>query len=197
MKQEFLPTKVFVCFYDRSSDWRGKLIKWLSLTKTHHCGIMLERDNKVVLLASDKTHKAKFVDACRFHGVLYHPFAVIELGISDVSLRQLNNLISMPYIGDARSMVFWYFFGRKIFPKLIPASCSLITCYMLRLCGFMVKDHVMPKDLYKELTCATNNDIWTSRSWEDYLSDLTSRRGVCLRDDTEDGVLRWTLKSNG
>jgi len=195
MRYEVLPTKVSVCFYDRSKDWRAKIIKYSALTDIHHCGIMLDREGSRVVLASDKSHKAKFVDADKFHNLVYAPIKVVELDEAHVSLQQLTDFLyshdklkwkpltddeaanykpkkypSYRYIGDARSIIFWYFLGRFILPKLLPPSCALMTCYLLRICGFKVGDHVQPKTLYKELDDAANYNSWTSWGWKDYAS---------------------------
>ena len=179
---ELLPTKVSVAFYNRSSDWRGKIMDVLCLTNIHHCGIILHRKEGEVVLASDKTHIAKFVDAAFFHKHAYQPLAVLDLGESLVSLQQLTDFLyshekmawttkepkprecDYSYIGDARSIIFWFFVGRFIFPKLLPPSCALITCYLLRLCGFKIGNYVEPKTLYKELIHAINSNRWSSSS---------------------------------
>jgi len=173
MSYIFEPTRVSVCFYDMSGNWRGKLIKLLSLTNLHHCGILLEREEKRIVLTSDKTHKAKFVDADKFHKHLYQPVKVMEYKAeADVSIQQLTNFLygrGYSYIGDMRSVLFWFFLGRLAFPRMLPPSCALLVCYLLRMCGIEVESHVEPRKLYKELNNAANSDSWTSRSWEDYL----------------------------
>ena len=148
---ELLPTNVSVAFYDRSSDWRGKIIKYSTLTDIHHCGIILGRKEGSVVLASDKTHKAKFVDTDRFHKICYQPTHIINMGEHHVSIQQLTEFLHNPYIGDARSLVFWLLGGRYLFPRLLPNSCALVTCYLLRLCGIPVGNHIHPKTLYKEI----------------------------------------------
>jgi len=146
-----LPTKVSVVFYDRSVDRRTKLISLLTQTKIHHCSIILERDGEIIELASDKRHRAKFVDRAVIERLYPKTIATIDMGEASVSIKQLTDFLKNPYIGDARSLLFWYFIGRYLFPRLLPPSCALITCYLLRLCGFKVKNHIEPKTLYKEL----------------------------------------------
>ena len=190
MSYTFKPTKVSVCFYDRSDDWRGKVIKYLTRSDIHHCGILLERDDKSIILASDKSHKAKFVDSKRFHGYAYQPTHVFDFEEVPVSIQQLTDFlyshdkqawreksskletrrINYDYMGDGRSLVFWFFLGRFILPRLLPPSCALITCYLLRMCGIKVNTHVEPRTLYKELDDAVDFNCWTGWRREDHLS---------------------------
>ena len=146
-----LPTKISVVFYNKSEDRRAKLISLLTHTKIHHCSIILERDDEIIELASDKRHRAKFVDRAVMEKLYSKPIAMIDMGERNVSIKQLTDFLKDPYVGDARSLLFWYFIGRYLFPRLLPPSCALITCYLLRLCGFKVNDHIEPKTLYKEI----------------------------------------------
>jgi hypothetical protein len=155
MSYIFLPTKISVCFYDMSYDFRGKFISFLTLTNLHHCGIMLEREDKKIILTSEKTHKTRFMDANKFHNRMGYPTEVVELGIHQVSITQLSNFLHSSkhsYRGDFKSLFCWYIAGRFLFPLVKPPSCGMITVYLLRICGIEVKDHVEPRTLYKELT---------------------------------------------
>ena len=163
----FSRAKVSVVFYDRTIDWRGKVIRFFNLTRLHHCGIIFSMKNESILLMSDKTHRAKFIDADRFHETFFKPYKTIDLGFSDVSITQITNYIKTPYIGDARSIVFWYFISRGLLriKHLQPKTCALLVSNILRLCGFQVEDCVTPRKLYRELqNYAVDSNCRTSGS---------------------------------
>ena len=150
----FQRAKVSVVFYDRFSDWRAKLITFFSLTRLHHCGILFNIGDSSILLMSDKTHRAKFIDADKFHERYFKPCTTIDLGMADVSIQQITNYISEPYIGNARSLIVWYFITQGLLrlKYLQPKTCALLVSNILRLCGFSICDCITPKGLHKELT---------------------------------------------
>ena len=184
-KYLMLPATVSIAFYTRP-DWNtknysNKKIKslrrlgfWIGLitrTPMHHCGIMISREEDTVILAADKYHKVRFIDQEPYHQRVMKPFCIVEVGECEVSLCQLSDFLKEPYRGDARSLVFWYFGGKRLFPLLTPKTCSVIACYFLRLCGFRYSNCISPKDLYKELM--SNGCV--SKSWEDYASENNLR----------------------
>ena len=107
---------------------------------------------------SDKTHRAKFIDADRFHDLYFKPCKTIHLGTSPVSIQQITNYISAPYIGNVRSLLMWYFITKGIFrlEPLQPKTCALLVSNILRLCGWNVTDCVTPNQLHKELNKLCN-----------------------------------------
>ncbi len=158
-------TEVSVVFYDRSCDYRGKIITLFNLTRLHHCGIIFRMGDESILLMSDKSHRAKFIDADRFHERFFKPTHTIKLGTTRISVQQITDYFSSPYIGDARSIIAWFFITRWCCKSLQPKTCALLVSQILRLCGFRVKDCVTPKSLYKELSkYATDSNCGTSRS---------------------------------
>jgi hypothetical protein len=178
MKQYLmLPAKVSIAFYTRP-DWvsglrkvQCELIKVLEKTTIHHCGIMINRGEDTVILAADKYHRVKFLDQEPYHQKVMKPFCVVEVGECEVSLIQLADFLKEPYLGDAKSLVFWYFIGRHFLPRLTPKTCAVISCYMLRLCGFHYPNYVSPKDLYHALIkkgCEV-------KSWEEYAMENNLR----------------------
>ena len=147
-----MPATVKVCFYNRADDYRGRLIGLFSRSKIHHCGIMVCGEEFSYLLASDKTHRARMISSERFHSKFYTPSHIIVIGKANVSIRQLENYLSKEYKLSAKAIVFWFFFLRFFKVKWRPKSCTGITCELLRLCGFKIKDYTIPVDLYKELS---------------------------------------------
>jgi hypothetical protein len=135
---------------------------------------MLHQEDKKILLVSDKTHKAKFIDADRFHNRVYAPTHVTYLGEADVSIKQLTDYVGQDYKGDARSLITYCIITRFFMPTLKPLSCALLTSQLLRMCGFDIGHNALPKELFKELTNAVNSNCWTSWSWEDYSSQSNS-----------------------
>jgi hypothetical protein len=161
----FAEAEVSVCFYDRSSaDKRAKYLNLLSGRSINHCGLLLRRNDQALILASAKTHRAKFVDEKAYHKADCPPIITTKLGTKMVSYEQLFNYVSEPYKGNTRSLAWWWFLGRFTFPLLLPPTCSLLTCRLLRVIGYKVKDHVEPYDLYKELTSENYSNRRTSGS---------------------------------
>ena len=131
----------------------------------HHCGIMLERDGVKIVVASDTTHKARFVNADKIHKRYDKPIAIIEVGTYPVSITQLQDFIQSSKHGykvDALGIFLWYVCGRFLLPLVNPVSCSLLTCNLLRLCGIKVQNHIAPNNLYKELLNATDSNSGAS-----------------------------------
>tara|TARA_R100000808_G_scaffold24969_1_gene60000 strand:- start:7804 stop:8346 length:543 start_codon:yes stop_codon:yes gene_type:complete len=177
MSLALTPAKVGVAFYTRP-DWvtgarklQSSLVKIFCRTDLHHCGLLITRGDSSVVLAADKYHRTRFIDQECYHEKVMKPCRVVELGEANVSLEQMMAFLREPYMGDARSLIFWYFIGRFWFPRMLPPSCALITCQLLRLSGFNVPNIIAPVKLYKELTNATNSYSGTSKSWEDYVSE--------------------------
>ena len=162
----FDDTRVYVSFYTRDRWWATLL----SGTDLLNCAVMFERNNRRVILAAAPTHRPKLVDADKFHESWAYPKHVIELGMAPVCLKQIDCYISNNYRGDVRSIFFWAYFGKYFFPRLLPRTCALLTCNVLRVCGFRIKDHIQPLHLFKELTNANDYHCWSSGSWKDYVS---------------------------
>ena len=122
---------ISVVFYDRSKDWRAKIVTFTNWTRLHHCGIILSIGGESILLMSGKSHRAKFIDADRFHKNFCKPSHTLKLG----------------------SLSVWYFFTNSILrcKSLQPKTCALLISNILRICGFYVTDCVTPKKLYREL----------------------------------------------
>ena len=144
---------ISVVFYDRSKDWRAKIVTFTNWTRLHHCGIILSIGGESILLMSGKSHRAKFIDADRFHKNFCKPSHTLKLGRAMVSVQQITDYIRPPYTGDARSLSVWYFFTNSILrcKSLQPKTCALLISNILRICGFYVTDCVTPKKLYREL----------------------------------------------
>ncbi len=159
-----IPCLISVCFYSRDEYEKERIVQWCTNSDVVHCGILIEHENLSIVLASDKSHKAKFIDSSSFHSRVMSPKYILEVGTADVSITQLENFMGKDYMGDARSITFWWFIGRFLFPSYQPKSCALLTSQMLRLCGFDVKEHISPHTLLKELQDATNTNRWSSRS---------------------------------
>jgi hypothetical protein len=181
MKYLTLPAKVSIAFYTRP-DWSDKRYTkkrlknlrragfWINIfTKTnlHHCGIMLNRGENTVVLAADKYHRVKFLDQEPYHQKVMKPLCVVEVGEADVSLVQLADFLKEPYKGDARSLIFWYLFGKRFLPLLTPKTCSVISCYFLRMCGFHYSNCISPRDLYEELL----SKGCSVKTWEEFATE--------------------------
>ena len=171
------PAKIAVAFYTRP-DWvvgsrrlQAMAINTLCRTNLHHCGLLVTRNSNSLVLAADKYHRTRFIDQGCYHEKVMKPCEVVELGEANISVTQMMSFLKEPYMGDGRSLIFWYFIGRFLFHKMLPPSCALITCQLLRLCEINVPNIIEPKKLYKELTDATNSYSGTSKSWEDYVSE--------------------------
>tara|TARA_Y100001963_G_C6766569_1_gene442611 strand:- start:836 stop:1369 length:534 start_codon:yes stop_codon:yes gene_type:complete len=165
----FAETEIYICFYDRSCvDYRARVCNILSGSKINHCGVLLSRENSSLILASAKTHRSKFVDSFRYHKADCEPCSMLYLGKREVSYEQLFNYIEEPYKGDIRGLVWWWFLGRFLLPLMVPPTCALLTCRLLRVMGYQIKDHVQPQTLFKELTSENYSNSWASWSWEDY-----------------------------
>ena len=185
---------VFVCFY-------GPLKQWYSKLSGHdimHCGLMVERDAIRTLVVASPGHRAKITDADKYHARVYQPKEVIYLGQKDVSLRQICNFLSGGYRGEEKSILFWYYITRHFFPNLVPRTCGLLTCDLLRMCEVRVKNHVAPFDLYKELKShADDYHSWTGRGWEDYTSSPDSKKSFQLGSESGDAVVRVKPEEDG
>jgi hypothetical protein len=168
------PIDIFVCFYDRSNkDWRSKLIKYLAKAKYQHCGLMVHKNGVSTVFATSLRSTGRFTNATSYHR-RERPTEIISLGNHSASFGQLFNFSSDLFKEDLRSIIWWWFVGRFILSKMLPPTCTLITCQFLRICGILVGNHVNPQNLYRELTNAANNYSWTSWSWEDYISKYHS-----------------------
>jgi len=155
--------RVSVCFY-KTNNFRSKVIRWFTRSQVNHCGIMLTFKNTSLILVSDTGHRAKFVDATNYHKRVIEPSEICELGVGYISIQQLTTYLKHPYIGDVKSVVWWFFFGRWFLPLHVPPSCTTITTRILRLCGWYVKDFVEPNKLYKELKNENDLFSWSSPS---------------------------------
>ena len=146
-----LPTKVSIAFYANPLSKRARMVQWLQRHEIYHCGIMLEQHGKTAILASDKTHCARMIAAPAYERAFQKPTYIIELGEALVSIEQVCDFISTPYRFDARSVSFWYYIGRWLFPSNRPNTCSALSTSIARMCGFKINDFVIPRDLYNHL----------------------------------------------
>jgi len=150
----FQKVNVSVVFYNLSHlGVVFKTVGFLGLTKFHHCGIVFTMGDNSIVLAFDRRHRAKFFDTKKFHDNVYSPCETIDLGTANVSIKQLTDYITVPYIATLKNIVFWYYIthGLLRLKHLQPKSCGLLSSNILRLCGYSVIDCVSPKQLYKEL----------------------------------------------
>lgn len=176
MRYELLPTKVSIAFYTRP-DWaasrhklQATIVGWLCNTSIHHCGIMISRDDNTIVLASDKYHRARFIDQEPYHQRIMKPVLVIDLGELNLSVKQLTDYMKEPYKGDARSLIFWFFIARFVFPGLTPKSCSTLSCQLLRIAGYEIKDCGTPIELYKEI-----QDKGKIKTWKEFAKENNLR----------------------
>jgi len=159
------PANVKVVFYDRHSDYRGKIITYCNLTRLHHCGIIFTMGDESILLMSDKTHRAKFVDTKRFHERFFQPTKEIYMGEANVSIQQLTDYVRSMTVSNAKNISFWYFISRHFFKTLRPNTCALLVSQILRMCGWCLPDCITPKQLYRELiTYAVDSNCRTGGS---------------------------------
>ena len=178
-----LPTKVSVVFYTKpefkadikSANYKqvrraGFWIGLLGRTKIHHTGLMLSRDDKTVVLATGEGSRAKFIDEECYHTKgsdnAAKPILVADLGITDVSLKLLNQFIKVPYRGRRRDLFFYCLFSRFFFPSVLAKSCALLTCEMLRMIGYNIEDYVIPRDLERVLSKS-----YPIIPWEEYVKE--------------------------
>jgi hypothetical protein len=162
---------VSVAFYslDTKMFW-SKFIKIATLgDKYQHCGIILHRNGVSAEYVTALGEVCRFSDACAYRKI-HTPSAVITLGSHFVNFNRLQLFADRFHSEDARSILWWWFVGRFLFPKMLPPTCTLITCQLLRLCGIPVGNITRPQKLFKELTNETNNYCWESKSWENYAS---------------------------
>ena len=163
--------KCSLCFYDTTHVKLGKILKFFGVSPVQHCAIMFYVGGRHLVLAADKTHKAKIVDADVVHTRFKHPSYIFELGESKASIKSLMSFISVPYKGSTWAMAWWKFFTNIIVKELQPRSCTVLSAQMARFCGFKIKDYVDPSVLFKELLNASDFNCWKGESWEDYLSE--------------------------
>ena len=162
-----LKARIQVCFYCSNVSERDRFVQWATRSDVIHCGIMVDYEDMSIVLCSDKFFNAKFINSKAFHERYLQPKYIVDLGEKDISVQQLINYIDCGYKGDFRSIAFWWFGGRYLFPTLIPKTCTLLTTQLLRICGYKIKDFVSPHQLLKEFKDATNYPIRTSRSGQD------------------------------
>jgi len=161
---------ISVAFYAlEKKRWESKVIKAATMGDTYqHTGIILHR-NGVSVEYSTGYGVCRFVDSCALRKI-QTPQEVIYLGKHLVNFERLQLFADRFHSEDKRSFIWWWFIGRFFIPKMLPPSCGLITCQLLRLCGIEIKDIVRPQLLFKELTNAANNYSWKRQSWKDYAS---------------------------
>ena len=153
--------EIAIVFYSDPITRRAQITQICQYHKIFHCGIMLSNKDRSLVVAADKTHRAKFIPSELYHEKCMKPSDVIILGDTDMeNMEKLMNFISVPYIGDTVSMAFWYYIGRWLFKSYVPQSCSILASQMARFCGFKVKDHVLPKDLLNHLKETYNHLTW-------------------------------------
>jgi hypothetical protein len=168
MNYKFSKTKVCVVFYCRSHPILGWITRLLSWSRFDHVGLLLERTDKSIVLFTRRGRSGtRFFDSKTLHKHMV-PDTIIEMGEVDVSITQVCDFIDYSNKNGLFGLLFWMFIGRFILKGNLPASCGLYVCQVLRICGFRVPNLITPKELYKELTNAANNDCWQSWSWEDY-----------------------------
>lgn len=154
-----------VVFYSDPMTKRAKLVQICQRHPVFHCGLMLTNEDRSLVVAADKTHRAKFIPADLYHERKIKPSHVIILGdTDDDNLRRLMDFIVVPYKGDSISMAFWFFVGRWLFKSYIPHSCSILASQMARFCGFEIADFVLPKDLFSNLAID-----YKCLTWKEYV----------------------------
>lgn len=172
MRYEPLLTKVSVAFYAKPENMTIReriislLISLLSNADIHHSGIMLSRGNNCIMLAANKDHKAKLIDQSIYHRKVRKPTVVIELGEFHVSIKQMIDFLKEPYKGDVRSLLFWSLVGRFLLPGTVPKSCSILSCQLLRIAGYHIKDCYTPIQLYNEI-----QNKGTVYSWQEFAKE--------------------------
>ena len=176
MKYELLPTKVSIVFYRAPKQMAinhriiSFLISALSHADLHHSGIMLQRDDNSIILAANKYHRAKFIDQEGYHRRVVKPAIVVELGELTLSIKQLIAFIKEPYRGDDRRLLFYTLIGQFLFPGITPKSCSILSCQLLRIAGYHIKDCFTPIQLYNEVKTKG-----TVKSWQEFAEDNNLR----------------------
>jgi hypothetical protein len=105
---------------------------------------------------------------------------IVDLGERDMSIRSILQFTSHDVFRYAHPIeaLFWYFIGRFCLVTHKPWTCSMLSCFILRLSGVHVPNLVYPKDLLKELIDEANYPSWTSESWEDYVCPHVGDRSV-------------------
>lgn len=177
-----LPTKVSVVFYCRP-EWDsliprndklkrqqrrdGAMIMLATFANTdiHHSSLMLERDDKSVMIITGEHHRAKMIDTCWYHENILAPKYIIELGTFDVSLKQLKNYLRTPYRLKRWDVWVYILITRFFFPTLLPKTCTLLNCQLLRMIGYKIEDIVIPMLLWKEL-----KKNYKPITWDEYNS---------------------------
>jgi hypothetical protein len=160
--------KVYLTFYNLKNTWHHKVIKLLTRAKYTHVGIVIKTpENSLEMWTNLGEKKTGWVSEKALRK-FYTPDKILYLGENNTKLSQLMNVLSDSNIVQARSVWFWWWIGRFIFPTMLPQTCSSITCHILRVCGFNIQIHVHPIDLYKEIHDENYNYIRASWSWEDY-----------------------------
>jgi len=161
-------TTVSIVFYSTPKSRRGKLVQILQYNPIFHCGLMLSCHDESFVIASDKTHRAKFIPNDLYHNTIgFKPSHIVILGETDFSnIQRTMDFIATPYKGDTMSMAFWYYIGRFLFKSYQPKSCALLACQIARFCGFKLDDFILPKNLYNDL-----RDKYTHYTWEEYIKE--------------------------
>ena len=151
MTYVFSPVEVSVAFYTFPNWILTPWIKVFGRTDKHHCCLILKREDNSIILASSNSHRAKFVDTDTYCKRVVTPDTIIDLGMAECSIKQIENFIK-PY-GKLNSpdLVYYSMLGRFLFPSLLTRSCTLIICEVLRIMGYSINDYVLPRDLYKDL----------------------------------------------
>ena len=154
--------EIAIVFYSEPYTKRGRLVQLCQGHPMFHCGLMLSHEDKSLIVAADKTHRAKFIPADLYHEKFLTPSNIVVLGETDFdNIQRLMDFIAVPYIGDSISMGFWFYIGRWLFKSLDPRSCSILAAQMARFCGFKIKDYPLPKDLKTK----TN---YINLTWKEY-----------------------------
>ena len=164
-----LITEVSIVFYSTPMSKRGWLVQKLQCNPMFHCGLMFSYEDNSLILAADKSHRAKFVPGSLYHDTIgFIPSHIVTLGTTEFSnIDRIMNFISTPSKGDTLSIFFWFFIGRFIFKSYQPKSCALLACNIARFCGFSVPDFIHPPSLYKYI-----KNKYSHFTWEEYKKEL-------------------------
>jgi hypothetical protein len=187
MSYEFSPTEVSVLFYCRP-DWEsliprskklkryqrrnGMMVMLATLTNTdiHHASLMFKRDDKCIVLATGEHHRSKLIDEEAYHSTILEPKYIVELGSLDVSIKQIQDYLKTPHRVNRKDMVYYAVLGKFLFPTVKPNCCTLLSCQLLRMIGYPIKDIVVPRDLHKYLS-----KQYTIKPWEEYTKERSRK----------------------
>ena len=137
---------VSVCFYSVEKElfW-SRMIKLMTFGDTHqHCGFMLHRNGVSTEFVTGVGIQGRFANAVGYRKI-HTPNRVVYLGKHLIDFKQLQLFAEGIHSEDVRSVLWSWFVGRFVLPKMLPPTCTLITCQFLRLCGIKVNNFSRPQ----------------------------------------------------